>query len=50
MRPEYLTNQYGFIVDYLAEYLREMRMIKKIKALLQEEVHEEQAQDEGLEP
>ena len=25
MRPEYLTNQYGFIVDYLAEYLREMR-------------------------
>lgn len=25
MRPEYLTNQYGLIVDYLAEYLREMR-------------------------
>lgn len=25
MRPEYFTNQYGFIVDYLAEYLREMR-------------------------
>lgn len=25
MRPEYLTNQYGFIVDYLAEFLREMR-------------------------
>jgi ATP-dependent Lon protease len=25
MRPEFLTNQYGFIVDYLAEYLREMR-------------------------
>lgn len=25
MRPEHFTNQYGFIVDYLAEYLREMR-------------------------
>jgi len=25
MRPEYFTNQYGLIVDYLAEYLREMR-------------------------
>jgi ATP-dependent Lon protease len=25
MRPEFLTNQYGFVVDYLAEYLREMR-------------------------
>jgi len=25
MRPEYLTNQYGLIVDYLAEFLREMR-------------------------
>lgn len=25
MRPEYLTDQYGFIVDYLAEFLREMR-------------------------
>lgn len=25
MRPEFLTNQYGFIVDYLAEFLREMR-------------------------
>ena len=25
MRPEYLTNQYGFIVDYLAEFMREMR-------------------------
>jgi ATP-dependent Lon protease len=25
MRPEFLTNQYGFIVDYLAEVLREMR-------------------------
>ena len=25
MRPEFLTNQYGFIVDYLAEWLREMR-------------------------
>ena len=24
-RPEFFTNQYGFIVDYLAEYLREMR-------------------------
>ncbi|MHC1725753.1 MAG: BREX system Lon protease-like protein BrxL [Syntrophobacteraceae bacterium] len=28
MRPEYLTSQYGFIVDYSAEYLREMRMMK----------------------
>jgi ATP-dependent Lon protease len=25
MRPEYFTNDYGFITDYLAEYLREMR-------------------------
>ncbi|MGA1870433.1 MAG: protease Lon-related BREX system protein BrxL [bacterium] len=25
MRPEYLTNQYGFIVDFLAEFMREMR-------------------------
>jgi ATP-dependent Lon protease len=25
MRPEYFTNQYGFIVDYLAEFLRDMR-------------------------
>lgn len=25
MRPEYFTNQYGLIVDYLAEYCREMR-------------------------
>jgi ATP-dependent Lon protease len=25
MRPELITNNYGFIVDYLAEYLREMR-------------------------
>lgn len=25
MRPEYITNQYGLIVDYLAEFLREMR-------------------------
>lgn len=25
MRPQFLTNQYGFIVDYLAEFLREMR-------------------------
>ena len=25
MKPEYFTNQFGFIVDYLAEYLREMR-------------------------
>jgi ATP-dependent Lon protease len=24
-RPEHFTNRYGFIVDYLAEYLREMR-------------------------
>ena len=27
MRPEFLTNQYGMIVDYLAEYLREMRKV-----------------------
>jgi len=25
IRPEFFTNQYGLIVDYLAEYLREMR-------------------------
>jgi ATP-dependent Lon protease len=25
MRPEFITNQYGMIVDYLAEWLREMR-------------------------
>ena len=25
MRPEHFTNQYGFIVDYLAEFFREMR-------------------------
>src|SRR4051794_33438071 len=25
MRPEFITNQYGLIVDYLAEWLREMR-------------------------
>lgn len=25
MRPEFITNQYGFIVDYLAEFLHEMR-------------------------
>jgi ATP-dependent Lon protease len=25
MKPEYFTNQFGFIVDYLAEFLREMR-------------------------
>lgn len=25
MRPEFITDQYGFIVDYLAEFLREMR-------------------------
>jgi ATP-dependent Lon protease len=25
MRPEYFTDNYGFISDYLAEYLREMR-------------------------
>lgn len=25
MRPEFLTNQYGMIVDFLAEFLREMR-------------------------
>ncbi|MFF2444529.1 protease Lon-related BREX system protein BrxL [Priestia megaterium] len=25
MRPEFFTNDYGFITDYLSEYLREMR-------------------------
>lgn len=25
MRPQFFTDQYGFIVDYLAEFLREMR-------------------------
>jgi ATP-dependent Lon protease len=25
MRPEYLTDEYGFITDYLAEFFREMR-------------------------
>jgi len=25
MRPEFITNQYGLIVDYLAEFMREMR-------------------------
>jgi len=25
MRPEYFTNEYGFITDYLAEFFREMR-------------------------
>ncbi|MCU7886137.1 MAG: protease Lon-related BREX system protein BrxL [Candidatus Thiodiazotropha sp. (ex Lucinoma annulata)] len=25
MRPEYFTNQYGLITDYLAEFMREMR-------------------------
>ncbi|SPF40069.1 conserved hypothetical protein [Candidatus Desulfosporosinus infrequens] len=25
MRPEFLTNEYGFITDYLAEFFREMR-------------------------
>jgi ATP-dependent Lon protease len=25
MRPEFFTDQYGFIVDYMAEYFREMR-------------------------
>src|SRR5690625_4055679 len=25
MRPDFFTNHYGFIVDYIAEYFREMR-------------------------
>src|SRR5699024_4886157 len=25
MRPEYFTNRYGLIVDYLAEFMREVR-------------------------
>jgi ATP-dependent Lon protease len=27
MRPEFFTDQYGFIVDYLAEFFREMRKL-----------------------
>jgi ATP-dependent Lon protease len=27
MRPEFFTDQYGFIVDYLAEFFREMRRV-----------------------
>lgn len=27
MRPEYITDDFGFMVDYLAEYFREMRKI-----------------------
>src|SRR5713101_402158 len=33
MRPEFFTNQYGLIVDYLAEYLREMRKISCADAI-----------------
>ena len=33
MRPEFFTNQYGFIVDYLAEFFREMRKITFSDAL-----------------
>ena len=27
MRPEFFTNEYGFIVDFLAEYFRELRKV-----------------------
>lgn len=33
MRPEFFTNQYGLIVDYLAEYLREMRKLNFADAI-----------------
>lgn len=32
MRPEYFTNNYGFISDYLAEFLREMRKVPQTDA------------------
>ena len=32
MRPEYFTDNYGFISDYLAEFLREMRKIPETDA------------------
>jgi len=34
MRPEFLTNQYGLIVDFLAEFLREMRKRSVCKCYL----------------
>lgn len=33
MRPEYLTNHYGLIVDYLSEYFREMRKFNYYDAI-----------------
>lgn len=33
MKPEFLTDRYGFIVDYLAEYCREMRKRSFIDAI-----------------
>lgn len=33
MRPEFFTNQFGLIVDYLAEYLREMRKYSSSDAI-----------------
>lgn len=33
MRPEFFTNQYGMIVDYLAEFLREMRKVSFADAI-----------------
>ena len=32
MRPEYFTDNYGFISDYLAEFLREMRKVPQTDA------------------
>ena len=33
MRPEFFTNRYGLIVDYLAEYVREMRKFNHSDAI-----------------
>jgi ATP-dependent Lon protease len=33
LRPEHITDQYGFIVDYLAEFFREMRKISAADAI-----------------
>lgn len=32
MRPEYFTDNYGFISDYLAEFMREMRKVPETDA------------------
>src|SRR5690606_12659431 len=33
LRPEHITDQYGFIVDYLAEFFREMRKTSAADAI-----------------